>query len=124
MVFGLDAINAIDEHVIPAYMEGIGVANARKLTSEQKDEVNLIRGIVLSSIKFGDDLSQDNIVAIAEKSSDIMNKDIVNLIDKELREFTNNHGTIPTLGQRKTIESFAWANYHANISLDETNINV
>jgi hypothetical protein len=111
MVFATEAIKAIEEHVIPLYMENENISNARKLTSEQKEEVNNIRVLLLSSVKEGDDLSKDNLLDIAENNK-LINKDIIKQINENISLFAAEHGEAPTLSQRKVIEAFTWANYY------------
>lgn len=108
IIFAMDAVSAIDEHVIPIYMESIGVSNARKLTSEQKEDIDNVRLAVLSCINSMDDLSKDGILAIAEKAEN-PDIDIITKIKASISEFISNSGAMPTLSQRKRIEALMWS---------------
>lgn len=112
MVFAMDAIDSIDTYVIPLYMENLNVSNARKLTSEQKDEINIVRTNILSCINHNDDLSEDGILTIAENSKP--NIATINIINAEINDFTSRTGQIPTLNQRKRLEAAAWASINGD----------
>jgi hypothetical protein len=105
--FALEAIESINDNIIPIYMENIGVTNARKLTSEQKDELNKVRAHILGSIKFGDDISYDGIINISENISST-NSGIIKEIDAQISEFASKNGALPNLLQRKKIEALSW----------------
>lgn len=109
-VFAADAIDAIDEYIIPIYSKQFNISNARQLTNEQKKEINEIRCLVLSSIKPDDDISEECILNIAEDTSKA-NFDIIKLIDKNISNFMAG-GKSPTLQQRKRLESISWAQYY------------
>ncbi len=111
-VKGLDAVDAIDEYVIPVYMESIGVSNARKLTSEQKEDINNIRVHVLSCIKPTDSLDEEKILDTAENG--ISNPEVVRSIRYATKEFLDSHSVEPTLSQRKRLEALAWAETFTN----------
>jgi hypothetical protein len=111
-VFALDAIDAIDEHVIPVYMESMNVSNARKLTNDQKDLLTHARILVMSTLKPSDDISKDSILSIAENSTNY-NKDILVSITKAVNAFISKNGVEPTLSQRKRIEAMAWAEQYS-----------
>jgi hypothetical protein len=111
-LFALDAVDSIDEYVIPLYMEQENIQNARKLTASQKDEINKIRSIVLSCVKYGDDISEDGILSISENASSL-NQEIVNKIDDEIKAFASKNGQMPTLAQRKRIEALCWSEYYS-----------
>jgi hypothetical protein len=110
-VFALDAIDAIDKYVIPIYIESANVSNARKLTAEQKDELNQVRITVLASIKPSDSLLEESILDIAENSENY-NKDVVIAINNAIAEFTSTRNCEPTLTQRKNLEAIAWASVY------------
>jgi hypothetical protein len=110
-VLALDAIEAIDNYVIPLYMSNANISNARKLTNEQREEVNNIRMTVLASFKPSDSLSEESILNISEKS-DQYNKEIVETIQIAISEFISTRGVEPTLSQRKHLEAAAWASVY------------
>jgi hypothetical protein len=109
ITFALDAIDSIDENVIPVYMESLNVSNARKLTNEQKDEINKIRLNVLSCIKPSD--NTEDIFSIAEAANN-PNMEIFRLVDRNINQFFENYGNMPTLTQRKRIEAISWCQYY------------
>lgn len=121
-VFSLDAIDAIDEYIIPAYMESLDVVNARKLTNEQKDDINNMRLIVLASIKPGDQISEENLFNIAEKSTNV-NQKIIDLAYASISQFAAKQGS-PTLSQRKRLEAASWSEYYMNQSEEQELSNV
>ncbi len=109
-VFGLDAVDAIDTYVLPLYMESINVSNARKLTSEQKEDLNYMRMHVLSCIKPNDKLDEQSMVNIAESSES--NSELVQAIKQSIYAFTAEYGVEPSLSQRKRLEAIAWSEYY------------
>lgn len=113
-VYAFEAISAIDTHVIPTYMESVGVNNARKLTSDQKEDIDNLRTLVLASLKPGDDLSDENILFVAE-NVDQFNKELLNSINKAVSGYISQNGVEPTLNQRKNIEAIAWADYYIGL---------
>lgn len=120
-VFAFDVIDAIDEYVIPIYMENLNVANARKLTNEQKEEINHIRLAVLASTTPNDKITEENIFIIAEKIQ-LANKDIINMAHASILNFASKNGTSPTLPQRKRLEASTWAEYYLkedNLTIEE-----
>jgi hypothetical protein len=109
-MFAMDTIDAIDEHIIPIYMEYLDVDNARKLTNEQKEEINSIRQIVLACIQYGEDISAENLLSVAENPIKL-NKSILSSMSIGLKSFASTKGTNPTSIQRKRIEALAWASH-------------
>jgi hypothetical protein len=109
-VKALDIIDIVDNHIVPLYMESEGVANARRLTAEQKDELNTMRMVILASIKPDQDITEEHIVDIVQNSSNI-NNSVVQHIQNNITSFASN-GILPTLAQRKRIEAASWAEYY------------
>lgn len=110
-IFALDAIDAIDQNIIPVYMENLGVASARKLTNDQKEELSNVRMSVLACIKPNDKLDRDSLITIAEKC-DQFDPEIVTYIEKSILKFISDNGVEPTVTQRKRLEAVAWAKFH------------
>ncbi len=111
ILFASDAIDTFDEFVLPVYMEKMNVSNARKLTSEQKDQISLARTIFLSSIKPTDQISEETIFEIIGENR-ILDGKIAIDIDEAVKEFASQKGYSPTVVQRKRIESIVWANHY------------
>lgn len=111
-VYAMDILDSIDEYVIPVYMEYLSVANARKLTLEQKYEINLLRRSILASIKPDDKVDEDFLVSLAEKLDDKVDHEIVSQIHIGFLEFAAKKGNNPTLAQMKRIEAITWAEYY------------
>ncbi len=118
ILFGLEAVDAIDEHIIPIYMESFGVSNARKLTNEQKLKINNVRSYVLACIKPKDDLSKDGLISISSDFSRFNNTVII-AIEKALSDYLVENGSVPTLAERKNIEALCWSD--VNITEKEDN---
>lgn len=108
MLFALEAIDCIDEHVMPLYMSSFGIDNARKLTTEQKEKLNIARSTVLACIKIGDDLSEDGILDIAENAAN-PNLEVIKAINEAIANFASEFGHAPNLVQRKRLEAISWS---------------
>ena len=114
IVFGLDAVDAIDKHVVPAIIDSYGVKNARQLSAKQKQEIESMRRYVLANIKPNDKLDSDSLLSIAENSGQT-NKRLYNSIGRSIKNFTKNKGNEPTTSQKKRIEAVAWAHYYNDV---------
>ena len=114
MLFAMSAIDAIDEHVVPLYMDSIGASNARKLTAEQRDEITRIKHIVLSKIEPDSPLDKDSLIALSTDES--FDKAVIDEINRLVAEYAGQVGQQPTLSQRKTIEAMAWVNTKVEIT--------
>jgi hypothetical protein len=108
----LDIVDAIDEFIVPLYMENAGISNARKLTAEQKDEIEDIRVLVLATIKPNEEVTEENILSVAERTAEA-NPEIVRYINLQLRAYAAVKGKTPTLAQKKRIIAISWADYHS-----------
>lgn len=108
VINGISIIEAIDQYAIPIIMESMGVSNARKLTFDQKEEINESRLLILSCIKDTDELSEDNILSIAGSCNNI-NLEVIEAAKASIANFTSDKGSQPSLSQRKTLEAMAWA---------------
>ncbi len=111
-VFAMDTIHAIEEYIIPDCMSLMKVSNARKLTTEQKEEINSIRASILSCIKPGDDISRESLTTIAQDLP--VNKSLLAKICQAVNNYAGKNGTAPTVGQRRMIESVTWANFYSD----------
>ena len=110
IVKGLDIIEEIDKTVVPQYLQTIGVSNARKLTNENRQDVDLLRVIILSCIKPEDGLNKvSQVAAEADTQADYK---LVAQINQEIDIFAAENKEKPTLEQKKRIEAIVWANYH------------
>ena len=109
LVFAMDAIDWIDDNIIPSYMNNKGVKNARQLTSEQKDDVANARLIALSCIKEGDDLANDDLIKDRIASP---NLDFVQFAKAYINDFVEENKKEPTQAQRKRLEAMAWADFN------------
>lgn len=114
IIKAMDIIDLIDDNIVPVYMDHLGVDNARKLTNDQKREIDNIRLVVLSSIKIADKVDSDFIIKVAENTSNSVNKNIVIEADRLNSEFLEENGEKPTLSQRKRLNAIAWANFQFN----------
>jgi hypothetical protein len=108
MLFAMKAIDAIEEHVIPLYMDSVGASNARKLTADQRDEITRIKHIVLSKIEPDSSLEKEYLIRLSTDES--FDKDVIDEIGRLISEYAGQVGQQPTLSQRKTIEAMAWVN--------------
>lgn len=108
LVKGLDIIDAIDEHVVPYYMQQINVSNARKLTNQQKDEVDKLRMVILSCIKPTDIINKDYLI---NKLDNLTEADsaIYASINQMVQEYIEEHKQEPSIDQKKRIQAIAWA---------------
>jgi len=104
-------IELIDDHVVPIYMLENNVKNARMLTNVQKDEINEIRSIILSSVKPDDNIDKEYIISIAENPR--YNAKMIQNINNSIKEYQFNHNEI-TLKQRKLLEALEWSNFYNN----------
>ena len=118
-MLALDAIDLIDEYIVPEFMESQGIESGRKMTSEQKELTNNARVLVLASFLPDDTLTEQNIFDIAERSEKA-DACIVNLVNQNMSEFISNKGSNPTLNQRKRIEALSWSQYFTFESNQET----
>lgn len=107
-LLGNDAIDYIEENVLPAYMADMNVSNARKLTNKQRDILNDARLIALSCINPNDDLANLNLLERLENP----NYSVVAYIKNEVAQYTADKQSTPTLNQRKRLEALAWSNFH------------
>lgn len=107
-VFAMDAVDAIEKHIVPVYLETIGVENARKLTSEQRDDINRVRTTILACINLRDDISKNSILTIAQ-SCENPDPAVLKTIHQDIKQFSEENGRKPTLKQRKLIEALSWA---------------
>lgn len=107
IIFGMNAIDLIDDNIVPKYMSEMKISNARKLTSEQKEAINDIRAYVLACIKPSDKLSDDNILEIALRKD--YNPDVADNIEYHIAQYAQENGNMPTLNTRKRLEAAAWA---------------
>lgn len=110
VLYALDAIDAIDKHVIPYYMKSIGVSNARQLTSGQKEEVDQVRKICLSCINYNDGLDANSLCDIASDTSKV-DSELIKHIDAGLKNYTHHSGQEPSAAQKKRLQALIWANY-------------
>jgi hypothetical protein len=110
IVFGMDVVDAFDNHILPIYMNSIGTTNARKLTWEQREEINNLRMAVLASIKPSDQIDAESIISLSEQLKP--NSKLFNNIEKAIAEYSGINSKAPTLEQRKRIEATVWANYY------------
>lgn len=108
LVKGLDIIDAIDETVVPYYMEQINVSNARKLTNQQKDEVDKLRMIVLSCIKPTDEVNKDLLLQ-KMNSLDQADSIIYANINQTIQDYIAENKQEPSVEQKKRIQAIAWA---------------
>lgn len=113
-LFAFDCIDAIDEYIIPAYMDDMNIANARKLNNEQKEILENARVSALSTIKPNDNIVGDNILSIVENSKNYDIK-LFGYIKKYILNYISKNGMEPTIKQRKRIEAIAWSSYFENI---------
>ncbi len=111
IVKAMDIIDAIDEQVVPLYMENAGVANARRLTAEQKDELDDIRILMLASMTPDDEISETFMLQAAAKTQEA-NQDIISCIKQSIKDFYSENDKGPTLAQKKRIAAVAWAEYY------------
>lgn len=114
VVKGLDIINIIDETIVPIYLDGIEVTSARKLTNEQKNEMNQLRVGLLASVKPDFTVSEDAILDISSCMQNHINNDVVVYINNAVSNYTKETGKSSSLRQRKHIEAAAWAEYHSS----------
>lgn len=107
MIKALDYIDMIDEHIIPHYMETINVSNARKLTNQQKDDIDNLRILILSCIKPEENITKD---VLFDKLDNLTsaNKDVYSYIKDKINEFISTNNEEPTLSQRKRIQAISW----------------
>jgi hypothetical protein len=110
VVKGLDIINAIDESVVPEYLNAIGASNARKLTNKQRQDLDTLRVLVLSCIKPEDDTNK--IVEASLEADSLADYKLVVRINKEINNFTVENQVVPNLEQKKRIEATVWASYY------------
>jgi hypothetical protein len=111
-VFALDAIDSIDENIIPDLMKDMKVSNARQLTNDQKEEINISRMICLASINPKTDISKD---ALKVAISGNYDQELFTKMETSIREFSESRGQKPTLAQRKRLEAIAWSEFYSEI---------
>lgn len=112
IIMALDIIDGIDEFAAPELMDGMNVSNARKLTNEQKEDLNLFRRLILASFKPDDTVSKETILNSTTELTK-SNYDLVSIIEKSIKDFVGKYGRSPTLAQTKRIEAVAWAEYYS-----------
>ena len=112
-VFSLDALNAIETHVVPILMEDFGVSNARKLNDSQKEQIADTTILILSCIKPDTAIDKENIVSLSGRIGDkgVINTELYKAIKTAISDCTAELGTIPTNEQRKFIEISTWSNF-------------
>lgn len=110
-LFAMDAIDSIEENIIPTYLDVYGIDNARKLTAKQKEEIDSLRIKLISCIKYKDDISKDGIVKILENCSQ-NNKELARTIRKSIAKYTSENSEVPTLEQKKRLIAASWAIYN------------
>lgn len=108
IVKGLDIIDAIDENIVPYYMEQINVSNARKLTNQQKDEVDKLRMIVLSCIKPIDEINKEFLLSKLDRLDDA-DSTIYASINQMIQNYIAENKQEPSVEQKKRIQAIAWA---------------
>lgn len=110
VIKALDYVDMIDEFVIPYYMETINVSNARKLTNQQKQDIDNLRVLVLSCIKPDEKITKE---ALFDKLDNLTfaNSDIYNDINDGINNFIKENNEEPTLNQRKRIQAISWGKF-------------
>lgn len=106
-VFAMEAIKSIEDHVFPAYMESWGVSDARRLTADQRKELDEVRVVALACINKGDDISKDNILSTVESGK--YDTEVINAAKIGLAKFAADTGKNPTIQQKHLIEAIAWS---------------
>lgn len=104
-LYALDFLDGIDEYIIPGYMENEGVSNARKLTNNQKGDVELLKVHLLSNAKPDEQISKEMML---EKLTKPASKSLAAKIDELSKDFFNDKGVTPTVEQRKVLYAMAF----------------
>lgn len=107
LLFAMEAIDFIDDNVLGVYIKELGVSNARKLTNEQRQEINDIRATVLASIKPNQTLDGTLMENIKP------HQEILFIMIESIKEFTSQNGREPSLIELKRIEAISWANFYS-----------
>ena len=106
-LFALETIDRINDVLTSKYLKDVGIENARQLSNKQKQELQTMRISVLSCINPLETVSDDMIIANANKSSGTFN-DLVNKVAKYSSELASQKGVTPTFNEIKQIEGLAW----------------
>ncbi len=107
---GLEIVHAFDDKILPIYMNAVGASNARKLTAEQKEDIDNLRMLVLSSIKPEDDLNK--LEEVSYSCDQNYNAEVVKCINKQIKSFIKEQNNTPNLSQRKVLEALGWTSYY------------
>lgn len=112
---GIDIVNGIENVAIPYYMLSLDISNARKLTNEQKEDVDNLRILLLSCIKPSDSIDNDKILATIDNINNA-NAELFTSIKQEVSDFISKNGYEPNISQKKNLYAIAWANFYSGDS--------
>jgi len=107
VIFATKSIDFIDSVITPIYINNLGLKNARQLTSVQKNDLSVVKRLLLSSIKNIEDLDEDYIMKCLNSSN--YNYHLYNKMEESVNEFIRSSTTEPTTEELKLIESITWA---------------
>lgn len=107
MTKGLSILDAIEEYVLPVYIQSCNVANARQLTNEQKEDFAKLRLTLLSMVKPEDEISQEYVISLLDKVKDADLKEVLYLHAKTKQSLSCIDKY--TVYDQKLAEALAWS---------------
>jgi hypothetical protein len=112
---GLDIVNSIENIAVPHYMTSIDISSARKLTNEQKEDVDNLRILLLSCIKPLDSLDNEKILSTMDNINNA-DAELFTSIKQTISDFVAKNGCEPNVSQKKNLYAIAWANFYCGDS--------